>query len=137
MKVSSVMIVDDSEGDQLLTKIVIEEFDPSIEVLQAYDGKEALDILVTLSAPPDIIFLDINMPGMNGHEFLEEYNKLNQSTLKKSTLKKSTLKSSTVVLTLSSSNQEEDKRKSLQYSFVKKYIEKPVVLDLLKEITSS
>lgn len=127
MKVSSVMVVDDSEGDQLLTKMVIEEFDPSIEVLQAYDGKEALDILVALSSPPEIIFLDINMPGMNGREFLEEYNKLNQSTLK----------SSAVVLMLSSSNQEEGERKSLQYSFVKKYTEKPVVLDILKEITSS
>lgn len=122
MKIQSLMIVDDSEGDQLLTKLVVQEFDPSIEILQAYDGREALELLLESSARPDIIFLDINMPGMDGHEFLEEYSQLGQD--------------GTVILMLSSSSQEIDKQKSLRYSFVKKYIEKPVVLDILNEISA-
>jgi len=44
-------------------------------VLQAYDGQEALEVLKDLDTQPDVIFLDINMPRMNGHEFLEEYSK--------------------------------------------------------------
>lgn len=122
MKIKSVMIVDDSEGDQLLTKLTIEEFDPDISISQAYDGREALNMLGPQLCP-DIIFLDINMPGMGGHEFLEEYNQLEQS--------------STVILMLSSSNQDIDKQKSLQYGFVKRYIEKPVVVDILKELSEA
>jgi len=118
------MVVDDSEGDQMLTKIIIEDFDSAITVLQAYDGREALDMLLTASSvKPDIIFLDVNMPGMGGHEFLEEYNKLEDTSI--------------VVLMLTSSDQEIDKQKSLQYSFVKRYIQKPVVLDILQELSST
>lgn len=121
MKITSLMVVDDSEGDQLLTKITIESFDSSITILQAYDGREALDMLAETPAQPDLILLDINMPGMNGHEFLEEYSKTEQK--------------SSVILMLSSSAQESDKQNSLKYPFVKKYIEKPVVLEVLEELS--
>jgi len=112
----SVLIVDDSEADQYLAKATISQFSPNIEILQAYDGQEALDILSDLDEQPAVIFLDINMPRMNGHEFLHEYGQWENQT--------------TVIVMLTSSEQEADKTKSRAYKCVKKYFTKP--LDTLK-----
>ena len=107
------MIVDDSTADQFIAKHVIKTFDPEIEILQAYDGREALDMLNTLKeGAPDVIFLDINMPRMNGHEFLEEYNKTDNMNA--------------VIVMLTSSNQVTDKERACKFDCVKNYIEKPL-----------
>lgn len=106
------MIVDDSEADQFLAKLIIEGFDPDIEILQAYDGQEALEILKDLPKQPDVIFLDINMPRMNGHEFLAEYDTWDVK--------------SQIIIMLTSSSQEQDKEKSLAHKCVKQYFEKPL-----------
>ncbi len=73
MKLKTVLIVDDSKASQHLTKYAIEFFDPTIEVLQAYDGKEALELLATLEKQPDLIFLDINMPAIKGLQCLATF----------------------------------------------------------------
>ncbi len=109
---SSVIIVDDSESDQFLSKAIIGKVNPNIKILQAYDGQEALEILADLPKQPDVIFLDINMPRMNGHEFLEKYNTWEEQTV--------------VVIMLTSSDQESDKERSMSYKCVKKYFTKPV-----------
>ena len=112
MPKKTVMIVDDSEADQFLAVITIENLEEEITVLQAYDGQEALDILDGLSAQPDFIFLDINMPVMNGHEFLREYSNREMQA--------------SVVVMLTSSLQERDKERSLAYQCVKEYFTKPL-----------
>ena len=109
---NSVMIVDDSESDQFLLKIIIEKLDPDIRILQAYDGQEALEILADLPKQPDVIFLDINMPRMNGHEFLDKYATWEEQVA--------------IVIMLTSSDQERDKEKSMSYICVKKYFTKPL-----------
>lgn len=112
MSIKTVMIIDDSEMDQYLTNYMIKKYDADIEILQTYDGEEALQVLKTLDKQPDLIFLDINMPRMNGHEFLEEYDKWEGRA--------------EVVIMLTSSDQEQDKEKSLAYQCVKKYCVKPM-----------
>ena len=112
---NSVMIVDDSESDQFLSKIIIEKFNPDIKVLQASDGQEALEILADLPKQPDVIFLDINMPRINGHEFLDKYETWEEQVA--------------IVIMLTSSDQERDKDKSMSYICVKNYFTKP--LDIL------
>ncbi len=67
------MIVEDSESDQFISRMQIEEFHSTITILQAYDGREALEMLSKIDQQPDIILLDINMPRMTGLEFLKEY----------------------------------------------------------------
>jgi CheY-like chemotaxis protein len=114
------MIIDDSDTDQYLSTHIIKKYDSNIEILQAYDGEEALEILKALPIQPDLIFLDINMPRMNGHEFLEEYDKWE--------------KRSEVIIMLTSSDQEQDKKKSLAYQCVKKYYVKPIEIMDLKTI---
>ena len=116
----SVMIIDDSEADQFLAKYAIEEFDPDINVLQAYDGQEALEVLKDLDTQPDVIFLDINMPRMNGHEFLEEYSKWDNCSV--------------VIIMLTSSDQEIDKEKSTAYASVVAYFTKPLDIDSLAKV---
>lgn len=112
-KLSTVLMVDDSDADQLLNRFVIEQYAPDVEILQAYDGKEALDILEKLPNPPDLVFLDINMPGMNGHEFLEKYSHY-------------TKEPPPIIVMLTSSDQAQDREKAFSYNFVKHYTLKPL-----------
>lgn len=111
-KIHTVLIVDDSEADHIIAGIAIEAYDASIVVHKAYDGQEALNLLENLGAPPDVILLDINMPGMNGHEFLAEYSKSSQP--------------SSVIAMLTTSDQVSDREECFTYPFVKKYIVKPL-----------
>ena len=73
MDPSCILIVDDSPADQFLTKALVGQIASGAHIHQAHDGKEALEILEGGAPAPEVIFLDINMPVMNGHEFLEVY----------------------------------------------------------------
>lgn len=116
MPIKSIMVVDNSDADHLITEILIRDYNPAIEIIKAYDGAEALEILKKSDEEPSLILLDINMPGMDGFTFLEHYKDIHTST---------------VVVMLSSSDQEKDKTKALAYEPVKQYMVKPIsVLDL-------
>ena len=110
--ISTVLMVDDNQSDHIISKVAVEAYDSSIAMHSVYDGQEALDLLATLESPPEVIFLDINMPGMDGHEFLVEYEKRREN--------------SSVVVMLTTSDQASDKERCLAYSFVKEYIMKPL-----------
>jgi CheY-like chemotaxis protein len=70
-----ILIVDDDAEDLELFCQAVAEIDPSISCLEAYNGLEALKLLKRESMLPDYIFLDINMPLMNGRRCLEEIKK--------------------------------------------------------------
>lgn len=118
----SVLIIDDSEADQFFAKLEIVKFDSSINILQAYDGFQALDVLENVEKAPDVIFLDINMPRMSGHEFLAEYVK--------------NFKETSVVIMLSSSSLDIDIDRALYYDCVRDYIEKPLDSEYLSRARS-
>ncbi len=68
MAAKKILLVDDEEGIQLLYR---EEFeDEGFSVASAYNGEEALKLFK--EDPPDLVILDINMPGMNGIEVLRQ-----------------------------------------------------------------
>jgi len=71
------MLIDDSDSDNLYHQIVLEETGCCARIQVATGGQMALDFLTTAVdgefPNPELIFLDINMPGMNGWEFLAEY----------------------------------------------------------------
>ncbi len=70
-----ILIVDDDAEDiELFTEAVL-EIDESINCVEAYNGLEALKVLKRNAFLPNIIFLDINMPLMNGRKCLEEIKK--------------------------------------------------------------
>lgn len=67
--------MDDDDDDKEVFSLALRKIDPSIECMTASDGLEALSILRKKTFVPDYIFLDLNMPQMNGKECLTELRK--------------------------------------------------------------
>lgn len=82
-KVNCILLIDDNVHDNFFHSIVIKEADAAKQIKTALNGEEALDYLEKAIDGhdgyilPEIIFLDINMPGMNGFEFIEKARKMN------------------------------------------------------------
>src|SRR3954454_19205017 len=68
--IERIFLVDDDDDDQLIFIEALAKIDPDIKCETALDGKEAFKKLNTMNALPDLIFLDINMPGEDGFECL-------------------------------------------------------------------
>lgn len=117
----SILSVDDSDSYHFLAEFVIKQLNDKITVYKAYDGQEALDLLSQKVIKPDVILLDINMPGMNGHEFLAAYSQIHDKEIP-------------IVAMLTSSDQIEDKENAAKYSFVKDYLVKPLQAEHLQKL---
>ena len=68
-----ILIVDDDPDDIFLLSNALMSKDPSIKIVEAYDGEAALILLDEMIASldlPDLIIVDINMPVMDGRQFL-------------------------------------------------------------------
>lgn len=73
MKEFYILLIEDNEGDILMTSESIQEYDPDCRIDVARNGQEAIEKLQTytedsLLKKPDLILLDINLPRKNGHE---------------------------------------------------------------------
>ena len=75
MKRLNCLLIDDSRSTNFFNKIMLEKSTICKELRIAENGKEALEVLNTQYIP-DLIFLDINMPVMDGWTFLEEFQKM-------------------------------------------------------------
>ena len=131
-KLNCVLLIDDNDSDNFLHKKVIEKsgFADHIEV--AINGKEALDFLTDTgkhakqghaNTPPELIFLDINMPVMDGWEFLDEYQKLDDFQ-----------KGKIVIVMLTTSLNPADKVKAEQQINSGCFQYKPLTIAMLTEI---
>lgn len=67
-----ILLIDDDEDDQLFFQQAIQALNPIISCEVAEDGLSGLDLLKT-GFLPDLIFLDLNMPSMNGFDFLQHF----------------------------------------------------------------
>lgn len=68
----SLLIVDDDADDRKLFMEAVKEVDEKIKCLTAKDGQQALELLRTSVVLPDLIFLDLRMPRINGKKCLVE-----------------------------------------------------------------
>lgn len=118
-----ILVVDDNEADQFLCDFMIKNVDGEANIHKAYDGQEALDVLNTLKGGINMIFVDINMPRMNGFEFLEAY-------------QSSEYNQSSVVFMLTSSLQETDKNRCESFPQVKGFMSKPLSVDSVQHCIS-
>ncbi len=126
-KVNLVMLVDDNDTDNFLSKKIMEHVHFAEQILIKNTGKSALEYLHEnqddLSKIPDIIFLDINMPIVDGFVFLFEYENFPAHVLEK-----------IKVIVLSSSNNKRDINRFLNNKFVHQFISKPLSEKALLEL---
>ncbi len=71
-----ILIVEDNKINMLLSKTLVKQIIPNVSVFEVYDGKQAVDNFKIIN--PDLIFMDIQMPIMNGYEATIELRKLNK-----------------------------------------------------------
>jgi len=122
-----VMLVDDNDTDNFISKRIIEitKFSSRVEVKNS--GKSALDYLRenqnNVENLPNIIFLDINMPIVDGFVFLYEFDKFNEL-----------VKNKCKIIILSSSDNKRDIDKIVNNNHVIKFITKPLTESALDEI---
>jgi CheY-like chemotaxis protein len=110
MSSKQILLIDDDPLNNLINRKLIARFLPEVEVTEDVDAREALERIKN-DFTPDLILLDLNMPGMNGWEFLESFQKMGKEIS---------------VYILTSSIDSADYRKAERYKQVKKYIEKPL-----------
>lgn len=126
----NVWLVDDDKIYQFTAKMILEATGLANNIHTFFNGKEAITYLKDQNnqiaeSLPDVIFLDINMPVMNGWEFLEEY---------KSIVKK--LPKIITIFVVSSSVDESDIRKSKAYQTVTDYVIKPINREKYRQLLS-
>ncbi len=122
-----VLLIDDNKVDNYIAKhnITKSKIAKKINIhTSAIDALEYLEPLKNnLEEFPDIIFLDIQMPEMNGFGFLEEFKKYPKA-----------IHAQCKIIMLSSSNDPQDVKRLLQYPFVKKFLTKPLLLSMLEDL---
>ena len=126
-KLGLVMLVDDNDTDNFISKRIVEITNFADDVIVKNSGKSALDYLEehreTPETLPEIIFLDINMPIVDGFVFLYEYEKFNNE-----------IKDKCRVIILSSSDNKRDIDKIVNNDYVIKFVTKPLTEKTLEEI---
>ena len=124
----SILLVDDDEINNFISIKLIKKALLTSDIMACLNGKFAIDQLVDIQKRdpeklPDYIFLDINMPIMNGWEFLDEYKRLNIDPLGKSK-----------IFIISSSVFSNDINRARSYPIVKSFISKPLSVEKIKEL---
>jgi CheY-like chemotaxis protein len=129
-KINTVCIIDDDDIYQFTVRILLERTNMVNQVMVFPDGLKAIDFLKgeidNEQSIPDILFLDINMPVMNGWEFLEEF-----------LLIKPKLPKSVIIYMVSSSLDERDILKAKGIAALSGYLIKPITSENLMESLSS
>lgn len=128
LKYYAVMLIDDNEIDNLINQKMIEAAEITEHIYTHTGARSAIEFLRNLEkledeskkVLPEVIFLDIDMPLMDGFQFLDEFEKLSDTT-----------KNNCKVVMLTSSINPQDVNKSKKYTYVKKYINKPLSQDNL------
>jgi CheY-like chemotaxis protein len=110
------LLVEDDSISCMMTTMAIETAVPDASVKVINDSVEALDFIKRNDDPnPAVMLLDINMPKMNGWQFLDEFQKLDDAT-----------KSRYRIYMLTSSADSKDREMASKYSFLKGYLLKPL-----------
>lgn len=117
-----ILLIDDSNATNFFNTMIINKVTSVDEIITAKDGKQALEYVLSGSMP-DILFLDINMPVMDGWGFLDEFKKIDKGG-----------KEPIIVLMLGLEITKEEKRKAIDIFGVKEFNEKMLTKDRVKDI---
>ncbi len=124
LKIGTAMTIDDEKVDQMLYQRIMKRSGLVENVIAFRLAEEALDYLKSPDREQvDVIFLDINMPRMNGFEFLERaISELGEGFV------------DCVVIMLTTSLDPEDEERARRFHVVKDYLDKPLTPDNLKSV---
>lgn len=121
------MLIDDNPDDNFFHERILKKADCTKTIIIKQSCEEALEHLQSKEKSPelrpDLIFLDINMPGMNGWEFIEEYKKLPKE-----------LQSQTIVVMLTTSSNPDDRRKAKFADVIAHFESKPLTSDIIQNV---
>lgn len=127
-KLSCVLLVDDDATTNYLNRKLLERLAVSSCILEAHNGREALGLLAQHCQSPEagicpaLILLDVNMPLMNGYEFLAAYQQLPEAQRRAS-----------VVVMLTTTLHPDDVRRVAQYG-ITSFLSKPLAHEKIKEV---
>jgi CheY-like chemotaxis protein len=124
-KINSVVLVDDDTTTNYVNQLLLEDLGVTNQILIAHNGEEALELIsgnCENGYCPQLILLDINMPVMNGFEFMEAYQRLDSKH-----------KQSVVVVMLTTSLNPGDVKR-LQEVPINGFLNKPLTEDKVKAL---
>ncbi len=133
-KINCILLVDDNPADNEFHKIVIEKAAVCNHIKVTDSGPQAISYLLkSLETKenerkenfpmPDIIFVDINMPGMNGFDFLREYTKIHWK-----------LPPGIELIMLTTSFNPDDRLSSVKAGNITGYLNKPLTVEAVQEL---
>ncbi|MEE4000964.1 response regulator [Tenacibaculum sp. FZY0031] len=129
-KLHTILLIDDDPATNFLHKLIIEKENCAEHVLCKQSAEEALVYLkfnIENNIPhPELIFLDINMPKMNGWDFLEEYKKFDKNKQAKK-----------IVIMLTTSLDPNDKEKAKAINQINEFRSKPLTKEKLQSVLTS
>lgn len=127
LTLGDIWIIDDNEIDVLIGTKTLERYDSTIKVRSFMKAQEALqvlrDTLASQTKLPELIFLDLYMPLVDGWQFLQEFKKIMAGVSHQLR----------IIVTSSTPNEKEIPKKT-EYPEVVGHIIKPIDLNRLKEI---
>jgi CheY-like chemotaxis protein len=119
---NKVLLVDDDDATNFLAELAFKNLDIADEIEIASDGLIAYEWIKQNNCP-EIIFLDIRMPRMDGFDFLDNITQTDVCKQAK-------------VVMLTSSCRSEDKAKAFTYNAVVDYLEKPITEEMIKKVAA-
>ena len=131
-KLNCILLIEDDEATNFYNHLIIEKADVAEHTQITLNGMEAIDYLTNSGKyhkndnefpKPDLIFVDINMPKMDGWEFLDEYQKLPDFQ-----------KGKIIIVMLTTSINPDDQRRAESIPLVSGYKHKPLTVEILDEI---
>ncbi len=131
-KLNCVLLIDDDLGTNFINQMLIKKADITDNIQTVLNGKEAIDFITNkgkyekagnVFPKPMLTLLDINMPVMDGWEFLEIYKNLEIHQ-----------KGEIIIVMLTTSLNPDDKRRAENFSDVSGFKNKPLTLEIIKDI---
>ena len=130
---NNILLVDDDPGTNFIHKRTVQKSGIECDIKVCLSAEEGLDYLSPCSASASkeagrsgIIFLDINMPGLSGWDFLDKYQESESSPGQ-----------DMVIVMLTTSLNPEDEKKVKQFPIVKGFYNKPLTVKIINEIVES